>query len=195
MAGKSAGERDGRKFLLIEATIDSSPLLLKFLEYHERRVLWWDEEAGIPLREEASILQGRSLFQETFSFDLGKGVVTVTRERDGTREVEQIPFAWGTQTGLSLLYYLRRFPWEQGEDRIAFLGRGGTEWYRYEVVEEKAPVRVPFGRFERTYHLSNREFAYDLWFERGPGRLPIEIRSRLGFGLAQAKLVQAEGYR
>lgn len=192
---KSTGEKEGRRFLVIEATVDSYPFFLKLLDYHERRVLWWEEETGAPLREEVSILRGRSLFQEVFSFEPEKSVVTRTWERDGEKGAQQLPLVPGAQTGLSLLYYLRRFPWEQGEERVALLGRGGTEWVHYKVREEKKPVEVPFGRFAATYHLYHPQHEYELWFERGPARLPLEIRSRQGFGLAQAKLVQAEGYR
>ena len=192
---KSNSERNGRRILLIEVTLDSYPSLFKLLDYHERRTIWWDDEAGVPLAEEASISQRRKIAREEFSFDHERGSVTIVREGDGTRETVHRPIEPGTQTATSLLYYFRRFLWERGEFGLSLLGQEGAERYTYEVIEEKAALRVPFGRFERTYRLYNRELKYELWFDRGPGHLPLEIRSRLGFGLAQAKLVEAEGYR
>lgn len=192
---KSVSERDGRRVLLIEVTIDSSPSLLKLLDYHERRMIWWDDEAGVPLAEEASITQRQRISREEFSFDHEHGWGTIVREEDGTRTTITRPIESGTQTASSLLYYFRRFPWEEGEFELSLLGREGADHFTYEVVEEKTPLRVPFGRFERTYRLHNRRFNYELWFDRGPGHLPLEIRSKLGLGVARAKLVEAEGYR
>mgnify|MGYP005839162751 CR=1 FL=1 len=192
---KSASVRDGRGVLLIEVMLDSYPSFFNLLDYHERRTIWWDDEAGVPLAEEASISQRRKITREELSFDHERGSVTIVREGEGTRATIHRPIEPGTQTATSLLYYFRRFPWERGEFGLSLLGQEGAERYTYEVVEEKAPLRVPLGRFERTYRLYNRELKYELWFDRGPGHLPLEIRSRLGFGLAQAKLVEAEGYR
>lgn len=187
---KSAGGREGRRYLVIEAVITSSPRL-KLLDYQEQRILWWDEEDGIPLREEAFIRQGRSLFHEVISFLPEKGVAVRTREREGEKTTGEVPFLPRTQTGLSLLYYLRRFPWEGGEDRVGLLGEGGTEWASYRV-KEGGPLQVPYGRFSATYYVYHPR--YELWFDKGPARFLLAIHSRFGFGQAQAKLVGVEGW-
>ena len=98
------------------------------------------------------------------------------------------------QTGCSLLSYFRTFPWERGETRVSLVEHGKVGQYTFTVTVERQSVTVPLGTFAQTYHLNNAELKYDIWFDRGAGHLPVEIRSRAGFGLAQAKLVSAEKY-
>jgi len=196
LAVKAARTEDGKPALLLEETLDSLPSVLWLLDYHERRSVLWDADAAAPLYESATITQRRSVVQEQFKFDRERGLVWVTKTHgDGTSDANNLGCSPGTQTGCSLLYYLRTFPWERGQSRLALLGSRGTEWYTFTAVAEKNPFTVPYGRFEQSYHLSNRELKYDVWFDRGPGHLPLEIRSRLGPGIAQARLVAASGFK
>lgn len=191
-----AAPEHGQTCLLIETSLDSYPSFLRLLDYHEHRRLWWDAELGIPLREEGQVTQRRTVSAESMVFDLSRGLAKIEKSKsdDLTRQA-MVPFVLGTQTGSSLLYHLRTFPWERGVYRLALLGNGGTIWYQYGVEVEKRAIKVPFGTFEGAYHLFNKELKYEVWFDRGPGHLPLEIRSRSGVGTAQAKLVSAEGYK
>ncbi len=196
MTIKDGGTKDGQVILLLEQTLDSYPSVFGLVDYHERRLVLWNVETGLPLTEEATVIQRRAVSRERFSFDRSRQTVTVEKDfPDGRNTSRSLPVANGTQTGTTLLYHLRTFPWESGSGRIALLGGQGTEWYSFQVETEKTPHEVPFGRFEHTYHLTNAELKYDVWFDRGPGHLPLEIRSRRGPGLASARLVEARNYK
>lgn len=185
MSIRDDGTKDGRAVFLLEQTLDSYAAVFGLVDYHERRLVLWDVEAGLPLSEEVTVIQRRSISRERFAFDHSRQAVTVEKNSsDGRSTSRAMPVANGTQTGTTLLYHLRTFPWESGDDRIALLGGEGTEWHSFKVEVGKKPHEVPFGRFEYTYHLSNSELKYEVWFDRGPGHLPLEIRSRRGPGLA-----------
>jgi len=190
----SAKTSDGRPALFFEQLLDSFPSIL--VDYHEKRTVLWDLDGIFPLAEEATIVQGHKTMHEKFVFDPAQGLATIDRTSfDGTVAAYNLPCTAGTQTGTSLMYYLRTFPWERGQDRLPLLGGKGTEWYTFTVAVENHPIVVPFGRFEQTYHLYNREIKYDVWVDRGPYHLPLEFKSRLGIGVAQAKLVAARNYK
>jgi len=196
MTTRDGGTKDGQAILLLEQTVDSYPSVFGLVDYHERRLISWDIEAGLPLAEEATVVQRRTSSRERLAFDRSRQTVTIDKDySDGRNNSRTLPIANGTQTGTTLLHHLRTFPWERGSGRIALLGGQGTEWYAFQVETERTPHEVPFGRFEHAYHLTNTELRYDVWFDRGPGHLPLEIRSRLGPGLASARLVDARGYK
>ncbi len=196
LAVKEGGARDGRAVFLLEQTLDSYPTVFSLVDYHERRTVLWDAEAGLPLAEEATVVQRRSVYRERFVFDHQREAVAVEKDyADGRNSSRILPSAHGTQTGATLLYHLRSFPWENGNGRVALLGGQGTEWHAFKVELEKGSHEVPFGRFAHPYHLTNSELKYDIWFDRGPGHLPLEIRSRRGLGMASARLVEARGYK
>lgn len=188
-----AKSNSGRALLAIEMRLDSFKSVFNLIDYHEHRSITFDPESGAPLEERARIVQRNSVTEESFVFDAASGLVSMTKRRGDRTTTDSKPFVPGAQTGCSLLYHLRGFPWEQGRYRLAIFGNDGIEWYSY-TVDTVSSFRVPFGRFDRVYHLVNKALGYEVWFDRGPGRLPLEIRSRLGFGVAQARLIGATGY-
>lgn len=192
---KNGSPDDGRPLLILERSLDSYASLARLVDYHEKRTVVWDPMACRPLREEAAVTQ-RRLTQKTsidLLHDLGRAEVRLTDEHGASRNYA-VPCASGTQTSSTLLLYLRSFPWERGQNMVPLLGEKGTEWYGFAVKPETRPFRTPLGTFTATYRLTNRELRYDIWFDRGPGHLPLEIRSKLAFGTAVARLIEAKGY-
>ena len=177
----------------LEQTLDSYSSVAALADYHEKRTLGWDPDLCAPVREEALITQKKEATRELYEFRPELDSILATSvSASGAVTTRTFPYTEGTQTNCSLLLYLRTFPWEKGETRVPVLDlNGGVKWYSFSVAAEEKEFAVPAGKFPRTYHLFNRELKYDIWFDRGPGRWPLEIRSRLAFGTAQAKLVEA----
>lgn len=185
-------DKNGRPVVIMEQRLDSYPLVSALIDYHERRILYWDPISATPIREEATLTRQKRISRERMEFLPERGVIVYTGEaEDGRTGSKTFPFQVETQTGCSLLLYLRTFPWERGSRRLAVADVLGVAVYEFVAVPETGVFRAPIGSFPRTYHLSNRELKHDIWFDRGPDRLPLEIRSRLAFGSAQAKLVEA----
>ncbi|MGE5550343.1 MAG: DUF3108 domain-containing protein [Bacteroidota bacterium] len=193
---KASKTPDGKPALLFEVSLDSYPMLFRLLDYHEKRRVLWDPEGAYPLAEEGTVTQHRAAQTVRIEFRPAQGAILMTSTRPGeTPNDSTLPYVGNTQTNFTLLYYLRTFPWEKGQYRVPLFTGQRVDWYTFEVEAETRPVRVPYGGSDQTYHLFNRELKYDIWFDRGPGRLPLEIRFRAGFGLAQAKLVSAVNFK
>lgn len=191
-----AGKAEGRELLYLDVTLDSTRSLFGLADYHERRSILWDPAEARPLAEEATVTQRNVVQTERLSFDSSEGLIRILRTpADGTARTETAPYVENTQTNCSLLTYLRTFPWEKGRTDIPLLTGSSVASYGFTVVAETRPIRVPYGTFTRSYHVFNRELRYDIWFDRGPGHLPLEVRNRTNLGLASMKLVEAAGYK
>ena len=179
---------EGRSMLRTDQIVESTTSLVS---YSEKRSVLWDPRDMIPVSEDSMVTQGGNTNQESIRFLLDQNLVMI--DRNGAKN--QVAYEPGLQTGTSLIYYLRTFPWERGIARIPLFANNQVKWVSFEVKEETEAKKVRFGQSDCVYHLSNEELKYDLWFDRGPGHLPLEIRSKLGVGLAKAVLTKATGYK
>jgi len=179
---------EGRSMLRTDQIVESTTSLVS---YSEKRSVLWDPRDMIPVSEDSMVTQGGNTNQESIRFLLDQNLVMI--DRNGAKN--QVAYEPGLQTSTSLIHYLRTFPWERGITRIPLLVNNQVKWVSFEVKEEKEAKKVDFGQFDRVYHIYNEQLKYSIWFDRGPGHLPLEIRSKLSVGLAKAVLTKAVGYK
>jgi len=189
MAVKEIVYLDGRPCYHIVSEVRSNGVFTLFYPVEDRVETWIDVERLVPLKHEKHLREGTYSQDETMIFDHSAGRVLYA---DG----EWVDFEPGTQDILSALYYVRTLKLPQ-KGSIFIENQTNKKNFRIEVkVLREENLKTPSGRyvcsviepFLKTTGLFKQEGSLWVWLAEGPGRLPVQMKSKIKVGSITAIL-------
>ncbi|MGE5558976.1 MAG: DUF3108 domain-containing protein [Bacillota bacterium] len=184
-------EWDGREVYHIQVKTDTASIVNMFLNYHEVLDLYLDAYELYPLRSHtvASNKQKREVTDVIFSPD---GTVYKTERKEGKTEQFMYTGPPKVQEGLSLFYFLRIWPWENGYDlQFAYMSSRG----HITNVNIKDPCKdtidTKSGRYD-CYYLNDPAIPCSFWISSKKPRIPVRIFNERPFGIIESRLMKAD---